>query len=222
MKYGKYVVAVLVVAALGTGGAVVASHQGNHKTTASVKVKYHAPAKAVSIKKASTSSKVSSSSVKPQSSSPAVSSSVVASSAVASSSSVVAASVAPTSDTDTQATQQPAQTTTPDTQVEAAAPAQQVPADQTQAPAPADTQTATDNTTSTDNNQQVSDPTLTQYVNTYGMSPERYHEVYDGMTQQQAQAATPDTQKTSGELQTEWLQKQGLDTVTGQPINQNN
>ena len=66
------------------------------------------------------------------------------------------------------------------------------------------------------NNGQVSDPTLTYYVNTYGESPERYHEDHDGMTQQQAQAATPDTQKTSGELQSEWLQSQGIDQTTGQ------
>ena len=88
MKYGKYVAGVLLVAAIGTGGAVVASHHAPHKTTASVKVSHHHKAKHVDKKKASSSSSSSSSNSSIQSSS-----SVAASSQVTSD----ASSTAPTS-----------------------------------------------------------------------------------------------------------------------------
>ena len=99
MKYGKYVVAMLAIAALATCGALVASHHGQQKETSSAKIKHDSTEKSASTKKSSTSNKTSSSSVEPQAStSPANSSD----SAV---SSVIASSDLPTGNTDTTDTQ---------------------------------------------------------------------------------------------------------------------
>ncbi len=45
--------------------------------------------------------------------------------------------------------------------------------------------------------------TLTGFLNKYGMSPAAYKMEHDGMTQEQALKATPDSMETSGEIQME-------------------
>lgn len=47
--------------------------------------------------------------------------------------------------------------------------------------------------------------TLSDFVNKYGMSPAAYKMQHDGMSQEEALKSTPDTMKTSGELQSEHL-----------------
>ena len=46
--------------------------------------------------------------------------------------------------------------------------------------------------------------TLTGFVNKYGMSPALYKMEHDGMSEKQALESTPDTMKTSGEIQTQY------------------
>lgn len=51
---------------------------------------------------------------------------------------------------------------------------------------------------------------LTDFVNQYGMSPAAY-KVQNGMSREEALQSTPDSQKTSGELQTQHRIEQGLE-----------
>lgn len=60
-------------------------------------------------------------------------------------------------------------------------------------------QTSTQNTNNQNNNAQPT--TLTGFVAKYGMSPAAYKMQYEGMTERQALASTPDNMKTSGEIQ---------------------
>ncbi|MGY3743671.1 hypothetical protein [Leuconostoc inhae] len=46
--------------------------------------------------------------------------------------------------------------------------------------------------------------TLTGFINTYGMTPSAY-KIKQGMTAEEALKSVPDTMKTSGEIQTEYL-----------------
>jgi len=186
MKYGKYVVAVLAIAALGTGGALVASHHGQQKETSSTKIKHHSTKKTASTKQSSTSNKTSSSSVEPQAStSPANSSD----SAV---SSVIASSDLPTGNTDAQTNQQPAQTDTTDTQVTA------------------DSQNDGSNVPY-DNGDPNTD--LHAFINKYGTTPAGWLVQNKGMSVKDALAATPNTMQTSGEIQDEYMYDQGQDPV---------
>lgn len=186
MKYGKYVVAVLAIAALATGGALVASHHGQQKETSSAKIKHHSTEKSASTKQSSTSNKTSSSSVEPQAStSPANSSD----SAVRS---VIASSDLPTGNTDTQTNQQPAQTDTTDTQVTA------------------DSQNDGSNVPY-DNGDPNTD--LHAFINKYGTTPAGWLVQNKGMSVKDALAATPNTMETSGEIQDEYMYDQGQDPV---------
>lgn len=46
---------------------------------------------------------------------------------------------------------------------------------------------------------------LSEFINKYGMSPVAYKMQHDGMSQEQALKSTPDTMKSSGELQSQYL-----------------
>jgi hypothetical protein len=57
--------------------------------------------------------------------------------------------------------------------------------------------------------QPTSNPTLTAFLNKYGVTPAQWLVQNKGMSFEDALYATPDEQEMSGELQSEWAYKQG-------------